>query len=198
MDEKIKTWTLRFPAKEEPNMEKAFFDWPVVLQYDVKAKYRLISRKSFGHEVFSPEYSLNQLKATRVCIRSANQSFSTPVLTGLGMRSWSLSSTCAEELWVEIVNQSNCSISVRLFVFSVLFARFHFNVIRKSHKRVFIRDIARNLPVTAKSQLHVKQMSLQEYYINVTIRLKHQYWIVKNCYGYRFSKIEIAIPFNAL
>ena len=87
MDEKFKTWTLRFPAKEEPNMEKAFFDWPVVLQYDVKAKYRLISRKSLGHEVFSPDCSLNQLKATRVCIRSANQSFSTPVLTGLGMRS---------------------------------------------------------------------------------------------------------------
>ena len=78
--EKIKTWTLCFPAKEHPNMEKVFFDWPIVLQYDVKAKYRLISRKSFGHEVFSPE-----CKATRVCIRSTNQSFSTPVLTGLGM-----------------------------------------------------------------------------------------------------------------
>ena len=39
MDEKIKTWTLRFPAKENPNMEKALFDWPIVLQYDVKAKY---------------------------------------------------------------------------------------------------------------------------------------------------------------
>ena len=74
MDEKIKTWTLRFPAKENPNMEKALFDWPIVLQYDVKAKYRLISRKFFGHEVFSPERSLNQPKATRVCIRSINQS----------------------------------------------------------------------------------------------------------------------------
>ena len=40
MDEKIKTWTLRFPAKENPNMEKALFDWPILLQYDVKAKYR--------------------------------------------------------------------------------------------------------------------------------------------------------------
>ena len=72
MDEKIKTWTLRFPAKENPNMEKALFDWPIVLQYDVKAKYRLISRKFFGHEVFSAE--LNQPKATRVCIRSINKS----------------------------------------------------------------------------------------------------------------------------
>ena len=52
MDEKIKTWTLRFPAKENPNMEKALFDWPIVLQYDVKAKYRLISRKFSRHEVF--------------------------------------------------------------------------------------------------------------------------------------------------
>ena len=46
MDESIKTWTLRFPAKEKPNMEKALFDWPIVLQYDVKAKYWLISRIS--------------------------------------------------------------------------------------------------------------------------------------------------------
>ena len=30
MGEKIKTWTLRFPAKEKLNMEKALFDWPVV------------------------------------------------------------------------------------------------------------------------------------------------------------------------
>ena len=74
MDEKIKTWTLHFPAKENPNMEKALFDQPILLQYDVKAKYRLISRKFFGHEVFSPKRSLNQPKATCVCIRSTNQS----------------------------------------------------------------------------------------------------------------------------
>ena len=29
--EKIKTWTLRFPAQENPNMEKALFGWPIVL-----------------------------------------------------------------------------------------------------------------------------------------------------------------------
>ena len=45
MDEKITTWTLRFLAKENPDMGKALFDWPIVLQYDVKAKDRLISRK---------------------------------------------------------------------------------------------------------------------------------------------------------
>ena len=99
MDEKIKIWTLRFPAKENPDTEKPLFDWPVVLQYDVKAKCRLISRKFFGHEVFSAEISLNHPKATRVCIRS--------------------------------INQSARSISVRFFV-TVLFARFHFKVIRKS------------------------------------------------------------------
>ena len=52
VDEKIKTWTLRFPAKENPNMEKALFDWPIVLPYDVKAKYRLISRKFSGMKFF--------------------------------------------------------------------------------------------------------------------------------------------------
>ena len=31
MDEKIKTWPLRFPAEENPNMEKALFDWPIVV-----------------------------------------------------------------------------------------------------------------------------------------------------------------------
>ena len=49
MDEKIKTWTLRFPAKEIPNMEKALFDWPILLQYDVQAKYQFISRKFLGN-----------------------------------------------------------------------------------------------------------------------------------------------------
>ena len=75
MDEKIKTWPLRFSAKENPNMKKALLDWPIVLQYDVKAKYRLTSFwKVLGHEVFPPERSLNQPKGTRVCIRSINQS----------------------------------------------------------------------------------------------------------------------------
>ena len=74
MDEKIKTWPLRFAAKEDPIMEKALVDWPIVLQSDVKAKYRLISRKFSDMNFFSPERLLNQPKATRVCIRSINQS----------------------------------------------------------------------------------------------------------------------------
>ena len=69
MDEKIKTWTLRFPAKENSHMEKALFDWPIVLQYDVKAKCRLISRKFFGYEVFSAERSLIQKPRTFVSVR---------------------------------------------------------------------------------------------------------------------------------
>ena len=58
VDEKIKTWTRRFSAKENPDMEKALFDWPIALQYDVKAKYRFLER------------SLHQPNAMRVCIRS--------------------------------------------------------------------------------------------------------------------------------
>ena len=53
MDEKIKTWP-HFPAKENPNMRKTLFDWPIVLQYDVKSKYRLISRKFSGMKAFHP------------------------------------------------------------------------------------------------------------------------------------------------
>ena len=65
MDEKIKTWTLRFPAKENPNMEKALFDWPIVLQYDVKAKYRLswFLESSRAWSVFYP--SVRLIKQTR-------------------------------------------------------------------------------------------------------------------------------------
>ena len=58
MDGKIKTWTLRFPVKVNPNMEKSLFDWPIVLQDDVKAKYRLISRKFFGMKFFYPSVRL--------------------------------------------------------------------------------------------------------------------------------------------
>ena len=54
MDKKIKTWTLRFPAKEKPNMEKALFYWSIAPQYDVKAKYRLISRQFLGMKFFQP------------------------------------------------------------------------------------------------------------------------------------------------
>ena len=62
MDDKIKTWTLRFPTKENPNMEKALFDWPVVLQYDLKVKYWLISRKFLDIKFFHPSVRLNSQK----------------------------------------------------------------------------------------------------------------------------------------
>ena len=62
MDEKIKTWTLRFPAKENPNMEKALFDWSIVLQYDVKEKYRLISRKFSDMKFFHPSVHITNQK----------------------------------------------------------------------------------------------------------------------------------------
>ena len=45
-------------------MEKALFDWPIVLQYDVKAKYRLISRKFSG---------TNQNPRASVSVRLTNQ-----------------------------------------------------------------------------------------------------------------------------
>ena len=73
IEEKIKTWPLCFPTKEKPNMEKALFDWPIMLQYDVKEKYRLISGKFRGMKFFHPS-SLNQPKATCICILSINQS----------------------------------------------------------------------------------------------------------------------------
>ena len=70
IDEKIKTKPLRFPAKENPNMEKALFDWPIMLQYDVKMKYRLISRKVSGMKFLHPSVRLtNQKPRTFVSVR---------------------------------------------------------------------------------------------------------------------------------
>ena len=71
MDKKIKTWSLRFPAKENPNMEKALLDWPIVLQYDVKANfYRLISRTFLDVKFFHPSVRLtNQKQRAFVSIR---------------------------------------------------------------------------------------------------------------------------------
>ena len=74
-DERIKTWTFRFPSKINPDMEKALLDWLIVLQYDVNAKYRLISRKFSDMKFFRPGVRLTKYwKATRVCIHSINQS----------------------------------------------------------------------------------------------------------------------------
>ena len=56
MDEKIKTWTLRFLAKENRNMEKALFDWPIVLQHDVKVNYRLILRNPVDKPIKSLDF----------------------------------------------------------------------------------------------------------------------------------------------
>ena len=73
-DEKIKTRTLHFRAKENPNMEKVLFDWPIVLQYDVKAKYRLISRKFAGMKFFQPSVRLtNRKPRSFVSVRQTNQ-----------------------------------------------------------------------------------------------------------------------------
>jgi len=62
MDEKIKTRPLRFPTKVNPNMEKALFDWPIVLQDDVQVKYQLISRKFSGMKFSHPGVRLTNEK----------------------------------------------------------------------------------------------------------------------------------------
>ena len=71
IDEKIKTCPLRFPAKENTiNLERVLFDWPVVLQYDVKAKYRLISRNFSSMKFFHQSVLLtNQKPCAFVSVR---------------------------------------------------------------------------------------------------------------------------------
>ena len=43
-------------------MEKALFDWPIVLQHDFKAMYQLISRKFSGIKFFHPNVRLTNQK----------------------------------------------------------------------------------------------------------------------------------------
>ena len=69
VDEKIKTWLLRFPARENPNMEKGLLDWLILLEYDIKPKYWLISRKFSGMKFFLLSIRLtNQKPHTFVAI----------------------------------------------------------------------------------------------------------------------------------
>jgi len=62
MYKKIKTRPLRFPAKENLNIEEALFNWPTVLQYGVKAKYQWISRKFSGMKFFHSSVRLTNQK----------------------------------------------------------------------------------------------------------------------------------------
>ena len=62
MDKKIKTWLLRFPAKENPKMEKALFDWPIVLQHDVKRSIGWFLESSRSMEFFHPSIRLTNQK----------------------------------------------------------------------------------------------------------------------------------------
>ena len=74
MDEKIKTWPLRVPAKENPNMEKPLFDWPIMLQYDVKANIDWFQESSSGIMFFQPSIRLtNQKPRAFVSVRQTNQ-----------------------------------------------------------------------------------------------------------------------------
>ena len=50
-----------FSGQRNPNMEKVLFDWPIVLQYDVKEK-RLISRKFSHMKAFHPSARLTNQK----------------------------------------------------------------------------------------------------------------------------------------
>jgi len=59
-----------FSSQRKPYMEKPLFDWPIVLQYDVKVKYRLISRKFWGMTFFYPSVRLaNQKPCAFVSVR---------------------------------------------------------------------------------------------------------------------------------
>ena len=124
-DPNLASWPLCFPAKENCNIEKALFDWPIVLQYEVKAKYRLNSRKVLGMKFFSPERSFNQRKATLVCTRSINQSnrsISVRLLFLFSSRVF-ISRTC-ENRSIVLTLQTACIASFRSTKGGAMFSRY--------------------------------------------------------------------------
>ena len=65
-----------FSRQRKPylNKERALLDWPFVLQYDVKAKYLLISRKFSDMKFFQPSVRLtNQKPRAFISVRLTNQ-----------------------------------------------------------------------------------------------------------------------------
>ena len=79
-------------------MEKVLFDWPIVLQYDVKAKYRLILESSRAWSFFTLAFAWPTKNHARFCIRSINQSnrsISVRLFFLLCSRVWILSRSCS-------------------------------------------------------------------------------------------------------
>ena len=64
MDEKMKTWTLRFPAKENPNIEKALFDCPIEQRVAVwrQSEVSIDFSKVLGMKFFHPSFRLTNQK----------------------------------------------------------------------------------------------------------------------------------------
>ena len=100
MDKKIKTWSLRFPSKENPNMEKALFDWPIG-----QSCCSMTSKRSIG-------WFLESSRAWSFFTRA----FAKPTKSRARLYPF---------------DKPIKSLYFRSFLVSVLFARFHFKVIRK-------------------------------------------------------------------
>ena len=74
-DKKIKTWTLRFPAKGNPKYRRRHcLIGQSCRSMTSKRSIDWFLESSAGMKFISPERSLNQPKATPVCICLANQS----------------------------------------------------------------------------------------------------------------------------
>ena len=74
INEKIKTWTLCCPSKKTLIWRRHCSIGQSCCNMTSKRSIGWFLEKFFGLEVFLPEGLLNQPKATRVCIRSINQS----------------------------------------------------------------------------------------------------------------------------
>ena len=127
VDEKIKTWTLRFSAKKTLIWRRHYSTGPSCWSMTSKRSLDWFLESSSGKKFFHPSVTNNQPKPTHVCTRSINQSNR-------------YISVCLFFLFCQSINQSiNQSIiyfntlrqRAKKLVQKILFARFHFKVIRK-------------------------------------------------------------------
>ena len=115
-----------------------------MLQYDVKA----ISRKFFGHEVFLAERSLNQPKASCVCIRSINQSnrsisvlllflFCSRVFISRSYENRSIKTVMIMIIMTVITIIINCTENRTIFFFEVLEEL----VVIEENKKIYLKSV---------------------------------------------------------
>ena len=116
-------------------------DWPIVLQHDVKAKYRLVSKKFSGMKFFHPSVRLTIVSRGGLVMKPGKLQRNNSLLWFLrrhvitilhtDLTNYGLTNQKPRAFNLYPFDKPIKSLYFHSFVVSVLFTRFHFKVIRK-------------------------------------------------------------------